>query len=301
MTAIQGTFVCRPVLCMRRDPSVRHFRSSSIPVVLTLLLGCLHQAHAMPPSPTTLVERRAGDEGARPSEGSPLDSTIAVETTDRTKRGECLGVMVAPRVGLTAGHCVSESAKITVHAATVGGSKKVVAVDRFWTDPTRESSNGLVDMDASDIAILVLAEPLPMRAYARYAHASLDEPSAATGMRHRENLIETLGISLRPAERARYYRSSPIGAPGDSGSPVFVGNGADRTVMGVLAGTSPKSTVYARVDLVAHKLDELVVTTATPAIGRTSPAVAPKPSPAKRPTPSMPLRPPPPPVTVRWT
>lgn len=212
--------------------------------------------------------------------------------------------MVAPRIGLTAGHCVSKSAVITVHAATVGGSKKVVTVDRFWTDPAvLEYHDHKVHTDSSDIAILVLAEPLPMPAYARFARTPIEHSVQATGIRNAPTTLQAMGITLRPATSSRrYYASTGFAAPGDSGSPVFVDEG-EPIVVGVLAGGSPGREIFARVDVVAHKLEELIASTSTPVVLNAAPKAWPpvlmKPIPAK-PAKPQPTVPPLPPPNMRW-
>lgn len=279
---------------------MRSFLVSSVLACVSIVRSGTARAQA--PEQTALVEQAPGELRGK-SESRLVDSPFAPTISVKTDRGgtiaSCLGVMVAPRVALTAGHCLSDSAKTTVHAATVGGTSKTVAVHRFWTDPTTDHRGGMVDMESSDIAILVLTEPLPMPAYARYAHGPLERAVRATGIRKAPNVIEAMGITLRPATSRRYYASTGFAKPGDSGSPVFVGEGDERVVVGVLAGGSTGREVFARVDLVAHKLDELVVTTAAPgqSVARPTPrTVAPRTSPKPAPPPPSPSV-----TSVTWT
>jgi hypothetical protein len=209
----------------------------------------------------------------------PFASTIKVRAVTHRSTSRCLGVVVAPRVALTAAHCVRVDANLFVQAATTANEKSV-RVESYWVDPKVRPRNGNVDIERSDIAILVLAQPLAMPAYAPYAHGPIDRPSDATGVRNggREGLLEAMGVTLRPATN-RYYATQAFAAPGDSGSPLFVEQGV---IVGVLAGGSTGREIFARVDLVAKKLDELVART-TPA---TPPAKKPAPPPKKAPSPA---------------
>ena len=261
------------------------------------------------PPPLHPVERRSPelDPPAPAADDDPFESTVTVTSTTGRVVGSCLGVMVAPRVAITAGHCVSERAEISVRPATVGGSKKTVAVQSYWFDPDADSSDGKVDMDSTDVALLVLAQPLAMPSYARYARGPLDAATPALGIRHGDGVLESMRFTLRPVRSAaRYYISTGFAKPGDSGSPVFVGRGEGRIVVGVLAGGGPGREVFARIDLMAAKLDELVASTRAEPNRSTKKGAAPRP-PQKRapaapsPKPRKPAPPRPPPANVTWT
>ncbi len=264
------------------------------------------------PPPLRLAEQSSPEpEPPAPAEDDdPFEATIAVTSTTGRIVGSCLGVMVAPRVAITAGHCVNERAKISVAPATVGGSTETVAVQSYWFDPDANPNDGKVDMDSTDVALLVLAKPLPMPSYARYARGPLETATPALGIRHGDGVLESMRFTLQPSRSAaRYYVSTGFAKPGDSGSPVFVGRGEGRIVVGVLAGGGPGREVFARVDLMAKKIDELVASTSA-AIGKSRSAApgspqkrAPAPpSPKTMPRkPASPVRAAPPPANVTWT
>jgi Trypsin len=261
------------------------------------------ETHLVETRPEPSVETRPGTKDV-----DPFASIIEVTTRTRTTVLRCLGVMVAPRVALTAAHCVRVDAALSVHPATSGDNKRT-AVDSFWIDPAARSKNGNVNVERSDIAILVLSQALTMRAYARYVHGPIEHQVDATGIRNGTNTLQAMSVTLRPATN-RYYATQPFAAPGDSGSPLFVNDGDQSVVVGVLAGGSSGREIFARLDIVARKLDELVERTAAAARaapqrtppGKTAPSNGP---PSRPPLPQPPEASPreraPVPITGTWT
>ncbi len=255
----------------------------SLPAIALLVTGCTAEATLVAPPPPRvhryvqpaplaapapvrrdpevhLTERRPGPDEthAETREEDPFAPVVRVNATTGRDIGTCLGVMVAPRIALTAGHCVDKRARITVKGATSRTETAVVA--SFWSDAHAPDyrHRETIDTSTSDVSILVLDRPLRMPRYAAYARRPIDGEVAAVGLRHAPGVLESKSVLLAPTESSRFYASPPFTKRGDSGGPVFIRDWDKLVVVGVTSGSSPERSIFARVDLVAKKLDELV-------------------------------------------
>ena len=225
-----------------------------------------NQATARKPDPTRepevrLVEGRPA-QPPRTTARNLFDATVEISSSSGTRLGRCLGVMVAPRVALTAGHCVDSNKTLTVRAVTT--STKSVEVERFWVDSEATAKGNLVDTTSSDVAILLLAKPVVIPFYPSYTHRPLVQDVDATGIRNASDglTLQSLTFTLGPAPLTpRYYSTEKFSKPGDSGGPVFVVEGEEHVVAGVLAGGGKADSIFARVDVVARTLDTLIAST----------------------------------------
>jgi trypsin len=179
--------------------------------------------------------------------------TIAVGSA----KGRCTGVVLAQNVVLTAAHCIVPGEKLWVGDNVGGGSQtlapsRISAVDEIVSHP--QFSRG--DAGSPDLAILKLATPLPDR----FIPATLGSRHLAEG----DNLIaagygKASAEETRPAlvlrmvllQVTRAFRGwailtatsedRAVGAPGDSGGPLFAYRGM-HTLVGLIVSVSDKRT-----------------------------------------------------------
>jgi Trypsin len=212
----------------------------------------VHLARAPGPAAPALPSSRGLDLADAPPE------TLRIEAHSKGILASCLGVLVAPRVALTASHCVEGRSGARVRLARLehGG---FVAVERFWSDPRAQIGRSQVDAKSADVAVLLLARPIALASYPEIARHAAPGSIAATGLRRSGDRIETTELSLRPPQGSAYYVSESFAKQGDSGGPVyFVGPSGNRIVVAVTAGGSEEREVLTRVDLVADTIDRAI-------------------------------------------
>lgn len=176
----------------------------------------------------------------------------------------CSGAVIAPRIVLTAGHCVVDASSWTVVAPYAG--KQSATGSHSWTDyvATGESVNPAT----LDVAVIILDEPITLSTYPKLASS----PSAAgtqalnvgrirNGQASFSGLFYGSAVTLESGSSYGFlksYISSEIIEAGDSGGPVYVGSGASRTIAAVNSGAGGGTQVLARVDLAYAKIQQLI-------------------------------------------
>ncbi len=163
----------------------------------------------------------------------------------------CTATVIAPRVVLTAGHCVDDMVSFRVLAAGVErDSTEAETYD--WDENGAETVNPL----HHDIGLVYLREPIELVTYPALADARVPEGTAAVDVgRIREGVVTNeffaAPIVLRSGLRVGYpfdYSAAGIIEHGDSGGPVFLAG--TQTVVAVNSGIGAETQVLARVDLV---------------------------------------------------
>jgi hypothetical protein len=225
------------------------------------LAGCGPGPLAQEPGPA-LPHSPSSESGRRPSHGAVLadapPETLRIESQSKGVVAGCLGVLIAPRVALTAGHCLEgrSAARVRLARSEHAG---FVAVERFWLDPRAPAGRSNVDRRSADVCVLLLERPIALAAYPRVARRPAPGSVMATGLRRSGDQIETVRLTLQPPLGSAYYISQGFARRGDSGGPVyFVGPTGDRLVIAVTAGGSEKEEVLTRVDLVAEAIDHAI-------------------------------------------
>ena len=190
----------------------------------------------------------------------------------------CTGVLIAPRVVLTAAHCINDpSLRLEVYfgASTVDGSGRFDVVTAVSVHPKFDAKS-----HAFDVALLRLADdpgiaPVSMGTFdavigasARVVGFGVDgSPTSVPG-------IKRAGVTTVTSFEAGSFRTAPgpsMSCAGDSGGPVLIraaDAGAELLVGVTSYGDSPckEFAVNARVDAVRDFIDPFVAETeATPA------------------------------------
>jgi hypothetical protein len=170
----------------------------------------------------------------------------------------CSGTLIAPRVVLTAGHCVTGHRRWDVYVGTAYRSSTSAAV---YDWPALDSD--IVSPSYHDVGLVFLSDAIalstsfPMLATGPYPvgtkalNVGRDVGPDATHYQVTTSLYEA-PITLQTNPLYPYdYSSSDVIQPGDSGGPVFLSG--THTILAVNSGAAAGvSEVMARVDLVAE-------------------------------------------------
>lgn len=168
----------------------------------------------------------------------------------------CSGTLIAPRVVLTAGHCVVGHQHWDVY---VGSSYQASTTAAVYDWPVLDSD--IVSASYHDIGLVFLSNPIALAAYPALAtthyqngtkalNVGRDVGPDASHYQVTSSLYEA-PIQLQTTPVYPYdYSSVDVIQPGDSGGPVFLSG--THTILAVNSGAAAGvSEVMARVDLVA--------------------------------------------------
>lgn len=176
----------------------------------------------------------------------------------------CSGAVIAPRVVLTAGHCVVGASSWTVVAPFAGNQS--AHGSKSWTDYV--SAGEQVNRNSLDVAVIILDKAITLSSYPTLGSTVVPVGTRAVNVgRIRNGQISNstlyVGgpITLQSGATIGFpksYVSKEVIESGDSGGPVFVGSGASRTIVGVNSGAGGGTQVLARVDLAYAQIQSLI-------------------------------------------
>jgi hypothetical protein len=214
--------------------------------------------------PSSQDEEVLGDKVAQPIvNGSPATAYTEAALIN-TDTFICSGAVIAPRIVLTAGHCVVDAAAWTVVAPYA--SKQSATGTHAWTDYVATGES--VNPGTLDVAVIILDEAITLSSYPKLASAASAAGTQAINVGRIRNgqasfsaLFFGSAVTLQAGASYGFpkaYISSEIIEAGDSGGPVYVGSGASRTIAAVNSGAGGGTQVLARVDLAYAKIQQLI-------------------------------------------
>lgn len=175
----------------------------------------------------------------------------------------CSGAVIAPRVVLTAGHCVVGASSWTVTAPYAGNQS--AHGSSSWTSYL--SNGNFVNPNTLDVAVLILDTAITMSSYPTLASAAVASGTMAVNVgRIRNGALSHNGlyvgapVALTPGAGKGFplaYAAPDIIESGDSGGPVYAGSGASRTLIAVNSGGG-SGEILARVDLAFAKIQQRI-------------------------------------------
>lgn len=192
----------------------------------------------------------------------------------------CTAAVVAPKVVLTAGHCVDGMVAWDVFAnGSLRSSTKGETFD--W----KENGSTKVNPFHHDIGLVYLTDPIVLPSYPTLATQIAAMGATAVDVGRIRNAavtndIYSAPIKLRSGLLAGFpfdYAADGVIEHGDSGGPVFLG--ATQTIIAVNSGLGGGTEVLARVDLLGDWLKARIA-----AQSASPPVPAPKPSAPTTPT-----------------
>jgi V8-like Glu-specific endopeptidase len=230
----------------------------------TVVSGCLLVVSAIACGSTG---SRAEKEYAAATEaivdGKPATDFPEAALLELGGQGLCSGAMIAPKVVLTAGHCVLGATRWNVEVPSV---KKSAKSTRGFT--TYRDGGDSVDPNSLDVAVIILDTPIDMPSYVPIVSAAVANGTSVVNVgRVKDRAVSTtqlyVGQSVKVSDGKAYgypmaYTSQEIVQSGDSGGPVYVDTGAARKIVAVNSGAGGGTQILARVDLMYAKIQELI-------------------------------------------
>jgi len=162
----------------------------------------------------------------------------------------CSGTLIAPRVVLTAGHCVDGHTNFEVYA---GGAYRQSTSSAVYD--WNENGVETVNHAHHDIGLVFLSEPVTLTTYPTLTKTKLPDKTKVTNVGRVLNGVVRSGVYqastlVTAGDSVGYpfdYQSPDIIQPGDSGGPVF--KYGSHTLVAVNSGAGSGLQVLARVDL----------------------------------------------------
>ena len=175
----------------------------------------------------------------------------------------CSGAVIAPRVVLTAGHCVVGASTWTVKAPYAANQSATGT--KMWTDYV--DGGQFVNPNTLDVAVIILDSAITLSTYPRLASAPSPAGTQVVNVGRIKNgtasysgLFYGSAVTIKSGSWGfpKAYVTDEIIESGDSGGPVYVGSGANRTITAVNSGGGGGTQVLARIDLAYTKIQQLI-------------------------------------------
>ena len=224
-----------------------------------LLLGLTSSFLACAPGSAPSVTENNGSHGRPIIGGSQASSYPEAVLVDMSKGGQqtaaCSGSLIAPRVVLTAGHCVHGFDGWSITAPYASG-QTATATSGLTLDWNTDAET--VDPNAHDIGLVFLDTEITLQSYPTLADAPVADGSQVINVGRIDNgqfsstdLFASQPTTVNNATGSGYpfdYVAAEVIQSGDSGGPDFTPG--THTIVAVNSGAGGGTEVLARVDLV---------------------------------------------------
>ncbi len=267
---------------LARTPSNSIGMRSTLGIASFMLISGAVACAAPTETSTSQEEEAVGEKVSQPIVNGASASAFAEAALVNGPDFYCSGAVIAPRVVLTAGHCVVGTSSWTVKAPYA--SNQTAHGSSSWTSYV--SSGEFVNPKTLDVAVIILDTPITMSSYPTLASAAVASGTKAVNVgRIRNGQVSTTQlyvgaqVALSAGSSQGFplsYAAADIIESGDSGGPVYVGSGASRTLVAVNSGGGG-GEILARVDLAYAKIQSIIAANGGSGGGTTPPPPPPPP------------------------
>lgn len=230
----------------------------SVAAAAALVMGCAGES-------SIEAEEYVGDSTTQPIVNGTLASGYPEAALVDMGNAACSGSLIAPRVVLTAGHCVDGMRTWTVKLPFANNqsakAKGAVVYDY-------RNNGDYVNPKQHDVGLVLLSTSLSLDAWPVIAQSPLADGAKAINIGRIQNgrfsssaLYQSKPVTLRSAKSKGYpydYYSTEVIESGDSGGPVVAAGSSPHSIVAVNSGGGSGTQVLARTDLVYSWIDQQV-------------------------------------------
>jgi hypothetical protein len=209
------------------------------------------------------------------------EAALLEMSTNGVLKGYCSGAVIAPKVVLTAGHCVTGFTSWTVNAPFLSQTAKSVSAEVFdWKDDGSDK----VNRDQHDVGLVFLDSAITVPQYPVLADAPVATGSSVVSIGRIDNgtlsqsalfVSQPLTVASAAPVYPYSYVSKQVIESGDSGGPVVVPGTTPHQLVAVNSGSGASWQVLARVDLVKTWITERMAAHGAPAVAAPAPTAPP--------------------------